>query len=51
MNAERLHVICVEVAAAIESVGLAGKLKQVIDALQSVVNQPQNPNQQQVLTH
>lgn len=50
MNAERLHAICIEVKESIESVALVNKLKQVVATLQNVVNNPQDPNQQQALT-
>ena len=51
MNAERLHAICIEVKESIESVSLVNKLKQVVGALQNVVNNPQDSNQQQALTN
>jgi hypothetical protein len=50
MNAERLHAICKEVNAALESTGLFNKLNAATKGLQNVVNQPQQPSHQQQFT-
>lgn len=50
MNAERLHAICVEIKHAIGSVGLVKLTNQLVTNLERVVNNPNDPNQQQSLS-
>lgn len=51
MNAERLHAICVEIKHAIKSVGLVKLTNQLVSNLERVVNNPNDPNQQQSLSN
>lgn len=52
MNVERLHAIALEVLDDIQKTNTEDTLKQLVDALQNQVNQPQTPQfQQQVSQH
>ena len=51
MNAEKLHAICRELQQEINESNLVAKLQQVVNSLQNVVNQPQQPGPQTTLTN
>jgi hypothetical protein len=51
LNTEQLHAICIELRKEIDSAKLVPNLKQLADALQNTINQPNQPqHQEQVAT-
>ena len=51
MNAERLHAICLSLQREINQIAIQNKLQQVVESLQQIVNQPQQPQPQQQLSN
>ncbi|HUU47241.1 MAG TPA: hypothetical protein VMX17_12360 [Candidatus Glassbacteria bacterium] len=51
MNAERLHALCLSLQKEINQINIHQKLQQVVQFLQNIVNQPQQPQPQQQLSN
>lgn len=51
MNAERLHAICLSLQKEMNQINIHNKLQQVVQFLQKIANQPQQPQPQQQLSN